>query len=102
MRCLVRSPAHKLRAVAEASAGDMIVAHLNDQFRLQRLPLRRALGGPAARTSRRVARESDASAQGFEFLRKCGAVHSREGRGEADMIELALRIVDAKQERTHE
>src|SRR5215210_6663806 len=63
---LVRPPAEELGAVAEASAGEVVVADLADQDRIERLPLRRAPLGPAARSSRRLAGEAAASSVGLQ------------------------------------
>ena len=60
-RRLVRPPAHDLRPVAEAIAGDVIVAYLHHQFRLQRRPFGRTLGAPAAGASGRIAGETGAA-----------------------------------------
>jgi len=48
--CLIRTPAHKLGAMAEPAAGDMIVHDLDHKFREQWLPRGRALCAPVARS----------------------------------------------------
>src|SRR4029079_5566472 len=55
---LVRAPAQELGAVAEAAAGEVVVAHLADEGRLQRLPLRRPALAPPAGAARRFAGEA--------------------------------------------
>ena len=66
-RRLVRPPAQQPRAVAEAVAGEMVVADLDDELRLERLPFGRALGRPAARAARRVAGEAGRRDQLFQL-----------------------------------
>src|SRR5438067_83222 len=51
-------PAQQFRSVAEAVSGKMVVANLHYEFRFQRLPRRRAIGGPSARAAGSVAGES--------------------------------------------
>src|SRR6186997_395571 len=60
-------PAQNRGAVAKPRAAEMIVADLDDQFRPQRTPLRRAFGRPAARAARRVAGETRLGDQRFEL-----------------------------------
>src|SRR5438045_3700307 len=57
LRRLVRSPAEKLRAVAEAAAGEVIVLHFDHEFWIERFPFAEALGAPSARPTRRASRE---------------------------------------------
>src|SRR5690606_31091005 len=54
-RRLVWPPPLEPGAVPESVAGDVIVAHLHDQFVPQRLPFARAFARPAARSARRAA-----------------------------------------------
>src|SRR5215212_8293738 len=58
LRILVGPPAEEAGAVAEAPAGDLVVADLGDECRPQRLPLGRARIGPAARAARSIASEA--------------------------------------------
>ena len=58
LRRLVGPPAQELGAVAEAAAGDVVVAHLDDELGPERHPFGRALGRPAARAAGRVAGEA--------------------------------------------
>ena len=51
---LVGTKAHEFGAVAEAAARDVVVAHLDYNLRLHRLPFAGALGAPAARPARRL------------------------------------------------
>ena len=67
-RRFVGAEADQLGAVAEAVAGDMIVAHLDHELRLHRLPFAAALGAPAARSARRFAGEARRRDQSFEHF----------------------------------
>src|SRR5690242_5090914 len=83
---LVRPPAQEAGAVTEAAAGDLVVADLGDQPGLERLPLGRARGRPAARPARRVAGEPWTADQ---FLQLCGqrrAVLGRDRGSKADVM----------------
>ena len=51
--------------MAEAAAGDVVVADLDDQLGPQRLPFGGALGRPAARAAGRVAGEARAASISF-------------------------------------
>ena len=55
--------------MAETVAGDVVVADLDHELRLQRLPFAGALGAPAARAARRVAGEAGRRAQRLELAR---------------------------------
>src|SRR3954452_2325734 len=57
-RGLVGAPADELGPVAETIAGDVVVAHLDDELGLERRPLAAAFGGPAAGAARGVAGEA--------------------------------------------
>src|SRR4051812_4287629 len=57
-RVLVLAPAQQKGAVAEAVLRRMVVAHLGDQDRLQRLPLLGAFVAPARWRARRLAGEA--------------------------------------------
>ena len=63
---LLRPPAQELGAVAEAAAGEVVVAHLADQRGPQGLPFRGAPLGPAAGAARRLAGETWRLPQGQE------------------------------------
>src|SRR5687767_11513553 len=66
----VGPPAYQFRAMAEAIAGDMIVAHFDDKVGPQRLPFGGAFGAPAARRAGRVAGEAGWLDESFEPLRQ--------------------------------
>src|SRR3569623_705826 len=96
-RGLVRTPALEACAVAEAVAADVVVCDFDHQFVAQRLVRRGPLGRPAARSTWRVAGEALA-AKGFEARGLLGLVLVAERRGETDMVELALCVVEAEQQ----
>src|SRR6185437_9442319 len=98
-RRLVRPPAQQTWAVAEPAAGEMIVADLDHELRLERLPLRRALGRPAARAAGLVAGEAGRADQLFELLGQRFLLAALHRRGEADMVEQARVVVEPKQQR---
>src|SRR3954453_8147847 len=54
-RRFVGPPAQDRGAVAKPLAAEMIVGHLDHEFRLQRTPARRTIGRPAARATRCIA-----------------------------------------------
>src|SRR5262249_696516 len=97
-RRLVGAEADGLGAVAKAIAGRMIVAHFDDDLWFDRFPLAAALGAPAARAPRRLAGETRRFHERLEFLGQRRALCVRNGRGEADMVELALVVVETEQE----
>src|SRR5699024_1860131 len=101
LRVLVGPPANDRRAVAEASAGDLIVTNLDYELGLQRLPLRGAFCVPAARTTWGVAGEARRIDQLLEILGQLRPLLGGNRRRKADMIEPAFIVVEAEQERPH-
>src|ERR1043166_1610375 len=97
LRRLVRPPAQEFGAVAEAAAGDMVVAHFGDQLGPQRLPFAGPLGAPAARPAGRIAGEARRRDQLLQLSGQRLLVLGRDRRGEADMIEPALLVIEAEQ-----
>src|SRR5450432_819992 len=93
---LVRPPALDRGAVAKPLAAEMIVSHLDHQFRPQRIPFRRALGRPAAGAARRVAGKAGFCDQRFELRRQRRLVLLLDRRGESDMVQQAVTIVEAE------
>src|SRR5436190_3201810 len=85
--------------MAEAPAGDLIVADLRHQHWLQRLPLRCALAVPSAGPTGRAAGEARRLDQLLQISGELRAFFRRNGGGEADMMEQAPLIIEAKQER---
>jgi hypothetical protein len=67
-RIFIRTPAQQLGPVPEALSGKVIVPHLDDEIRLQRLPLAGALGAPAAWTAGCFAREPRCFDPRFELF----------------------------------
>src|SRR5271156_3751398 len=98
-RRLVGTPAQEPGAMAEPAAADMIVANFDDQFWAHWLPFCGALGAPPAGASRRVAGEAGRHDQRFELLRQRLAVEIVQCRGKPDVIELALAVIEAEQQR---
>src|SRR5262245_34965932 len=98
-RRLVLAPAHERRAMAEAVAGHMIIADLDHEFGTERLAVGRALGAPAAGAARRIAGEARRLDQALEHPGQLGALATRQGRGETDMVESAGVVVEAEQQR---
>src|SRR5581483_3611611 len=87
--------------MAKALAAEMIVADLDHKLRLQRTPLRRAFGRPAAGAARGIAGEAGLCNQRFELVGQRGLVLVLDGGGEADMVQQALVIVEPKQQRAN-
>jgi hypothetical protein len=85
--------------VAEAISGDVVVAHLGDEFRPQRLPLGAPGVRPTAWAAGRVAREARRLDQALERLRQRRPLCIGDAGGEADMVEAALVVVEAKEQR---
>src|SRR5690349_5482828 len=98
-RRLVLAPSNQRRAVAKSVAGHMVVADLDNELGPKRLPVSRAFGAPAARTARCIAGEAGRLDQTLEKPGELGPLGTRNGRGEADMVELALLVVETKQQR---
>src|SRR6185312_17126695 len=76
----------------------MVVANFDDEFWLERAPLRRSLGRPSARTARRIAGKAF-SDKPFEFFRQRRLFLSFDRGCEADVVQQPLVIIEAEQER---
>src|SRR5690606_13989563 len=98
-RRLVRPPADDAGAVPEPAAAYVVVAHLDDQRRPQRLPVGAARRAPAARAAGRVAGEAGRLDQRLQAARQRGPLAGRDGRGEADVVEAAAVVVETEQQR---
>src|SRR4051812_10683399 len=85
--------------MAEAVTGKMIVADLDDKLRVERLPLRRACGRPPAWSTGRIAGEARRSDQLLQLLGQLRFVLARDRRREADVIELAIVVIESEQQR---
>src|SRR6185295_5742681 len=98
-RCLIGPPAQQARAVAKTFAAEMVVADLDHELGLERLPYRRAFGRPAARTTGRVAGEALRRRELLQPRGERGLVLRRNIGGEADVVEQAVVVVEAEQQR---
>jgi len=85
--------------MAKPLAAEMVVADLDDELWLERTPLRRALGRPAARPAGRITGEAELSGQFLELLRECRLVLSLDGGGEADMMQQSRAVIEPEQQR---
>ena len=85
--------------MAKAAAGDVTISHFDDQLRSYRLPSSRPLSVPAARPSWSVAIKAGAADKRFELAVSFGRSAAEMGRGGSDMVELALGIVEAEEQR---
>ena len=95
LRVLVVAEADQLRAVAEAVALHLVVAHLDDELRLHRR-LRELARAPAVRLREAAVRR--ALQQRPDPLQDL-VVAARGDRGGADVVELAVVAVEAEQQR---
>src|SRR5262245_1686603 len=96
---LVGAKADELRPVTEAVAGDMIVAHLDDELRFDRLPFSAPFGAPTARTARGFAGETRRGYERFEFPGQRRPLRIGDGGGETHMVEPAVFVVEPEQQR---
>src|ERR1700730_3221156 len=96
---LVGAPAQELGAVPEAATGEMVVAHLADQDRAQRLPVGRAPLAPAAGSSRAPAGEARRLDERHHQALDLAALGVAEAGAETDVVEQALLVVEAEQQR---
>src|SRR4029453_1180855 len=97
-RRLVLAPSNPRGAVAKAVAGDMVITDLDNELGPKRLPVARALGAPAARTAPCIAGKAGRLHEGLVKPGQLGPLGTRNGGGEADMVELALAVVETKQQ----
>ena len=98
-RGLVRPEAQQLRPVAEPAPGEVVVLDLHDERRRERLPLPCPLRRPAARAAGRPAREPRGLADGEELAGQLLLVLRLDRGREADVVEQALRVVEAEEQR---
>ena len=96
-RSLIRSPSQQFRAVPEPVVRHMVKAHFNDQFRSKRFPGSTSFRAPAARSSGCIAGETGRFSKSFQTARQLRTGVIRNRRGKADMVELALKAVEAEQ-----
>jgi hypothetical protein len=96
---LIRAPAQQPGAMSEALAGEMVVADLDHELRFERHPLGRTFGGPAARPAGRIPGEAGRAGQRFQSFRQRGLVLTSDRRGESDVIEPPLTVIETQQQR---
>src|SRR5690348_4906571 len=83
----------------EAAAGEVIVLHLDDELRRERLPLARPLGAPPAGPTGRLAGEAGRLDQLLELLRDRRLLVVGDVAREAHVMQQAAFIIEAEQER---
>src|SRR6476661_3949544 len=98
-RRLVRAPAQERRPVAEPSAGEVVVLHLDHQLRREGLPFARSLGAPSRRSTRRLAGETRGLHQLLELRGERLLLPGGNVRGEADMVQQSALVVETEQQR---
>ena len=87
--------------MAEAVAGDMIVADLDDELGLQWLPRIFLPLIPAAWAAGSGPSETGRGDQLFELFGQSWAVSRGDAGRKADMMQQALRVVETKEKRAH-
>ncbi len=93
LRRFIRAPAQQFCAVAKAPPRNVVVAHLNDERRLERLPCRVLPRAPTTRPTRRFAGKTRRRDEVFELLRQRRSVGRCDAGREPDVVEQALRVV---------
>ena len=88
--------------MAKAIAGEVVVADLDHQLRLERTPFARSFGRPAARPARRLAGEPRRRDQALEPFGQCFPGLRLDARREADMVQQMGLVVEAEQQRADE
>src|SRR6185503_20105581 len=88
--------------MAEAVAGDVVIAYLDHQFCAKRLPLGRTRCAPATRSPWRIAGEAGRGHKLFQTLGEGRLFSVGEGRGEADMVQKPILVVEPQQQRSHQ
>src|SRR5437667_50739 len=100
LRIFVRPPADEARAVPEAVLLQLVVAHLADELRLDRVPVELLAPRPAALASRdSVAADRTGRPQLRQLLLELAPHRRRKAGAVADEVEPALSVVEAEQER---
>src|SRR5262249_34880724 len=99
---LVRPPPHEPSPVPESAAAPVVVADLDDEHGVERLPLSRPFRGPARRPSGGAPREAGRLHERLELLRQLGLLLGLEARAEADVVEDPFVVVEPEEERPHE
>src|SRR3954470_24338122 len=101
LRRLIGPPAQDRGAVTKAFTGEMIVGDLDHELRLQRTPLCRAFGRPAARAAWCVAGKAFLGDQRHELRGQRRLLVFLDCRGEADMVQQPLVVIAAEQQRAY-
>jgi hypothetical protein len=84
--------------VPEPVAGHVVEPHLDHEFGSQRLPFAAAPGAPAARAAGRFSSEAGRLAKRLQPAGQRAPFGVRDRRGEADVIELAIGVVETEQQ----
>jgi hypothetical protein len=77
----------------------MVIPNIDHEHRLYGLPLRRSFGGPSARAARRIAGESGRCDELLELDGQRFLVVAGYRRGEADVMQKAVAVIEAEQQR---
>src|SRR6185437_4004901 len=93
-RRLVGPEAQQGRAVPEPLARDVVEAHFHHELGTQLVPVALPAVVPAARAARRAAGEALAAFQPLQPRRERRPLGARDRRGEADMIEPSLAVIE--------
>src|SRR5438876_6047609 len=100
LRILVRPPAEEARAVPEAVLLKLVVAHLADELRLDRVPVELFAARPAALPAGdAITADRSRRAQLRQLFLELAANRRREAGTVADEVEPTLRVVEAEEER---
>ena len=86
----------------EATAREMIVADLDDQHRIQPLPLRRPRRRPPAWTARCKTGEALASCEFLQLRRDPFPFVGRQTRRESHVMQDPIVVIEAEQQRSHD
>ena len=80
----------------------MVIGNFNNEFRFHRLPFRRSFGRPPAAAAWRVSGEAAVVHDGLKLIRQSRLRCRLEPGREPDMVQLALFIIEAQQERAYD
>src|SRR5579872_3009500 len=95
LRLLIGAPAQEFSAMAEATAGEVIVAHLANQLRLEGLPFHGAFGAPAAEPARSLAGKAGGCDQGLDNSLQFMPLLGGEAGSKSHVIEQPLVVIGA-------
>src|SRR5690348_2136444 len=85
--------------MAEASAGEVVVAYLAHERGAHGYPFARSFGAPSTRAAGRTPREPGAPLQRLDDLRQLPALGRGETGSKSDVIQLALIAIETEQQR---